>query len=367
MFVYGVYDALTRQKYGTLDLTAVSFNDPLHGAGQLSGTLSVGRVQNVDNLRQLIDTGRAAIYAIAGRQILWPGLLMGASWNPGERTLAITATQASAWLSERLAGTTGRLTWTNQDQLFIARHAIQYATAEAGCPRIVTGTELSGVTRTVRVERQSYTPYDELIDDMAQADNGFVWAIRARFASSDGLPEWYLSLHYPERQAPGESALMLSRTPEGGNIIGMSEWPSDFSNRRSRVYALGAGEAPTQRVAVDTSPDVADNLRLLREKTISFGETRITAQLADHARAEREALEDSVGTVSVDVSADNPVVTDYFTGDRARLIVRDEWLSVDLPAVKIVDRAVRDEDRNTVSQVTLTLDISDKESPDTAA
>jgi hypothetical protein len=368
MFTYLVHDLLTRELITTLDLTGVSFSDPLTGAGQLGATLVVDPDADFNTLRRAVDLDRAAIYVVSGRQILWPGVIISAPYDHSAGTISLTAVQMSSWLADRLHGTgTTATKWTAKDQLQIARELVTYAQTGVGCPKIKVGAETSGVNRDLTIDAQSFVAVDGLIDGMAKATNGFDWSISARYAAADGLPELYLGLYYPERKSGASGTLFFSNDSKGGNIQSFT-WPNDASQRKTKVWALGDGDVPKMMTASDTDPEVLAGRRLLREKTTSYTGKGITkaATLASNARAERLALSDTVGTATIDLTIDDPNVASYVVGDRARIRLQDMWLDVDLPAVRIIDRSIHDEDRSQTAQVTLTLDVSDYDLPQDA-
>lgn len=368
-FRYGVYDWLTRRYVSDVDMTGVTFGDPLTGHGQLTGTLTLNTdLHDVGSLRSVIEADRAALYVITKEnQIIWSGRIISAPWSRDTSSLGITAVATSQILNECLHGLGVVATrYDDVEQFQIVRNLISYMNAMGGYPRIRVGTERSGVLKDLKIEPQSYVELDTLIDGLAAGAKGFDWAIRSRFATIDGLPELYLSMYYPERQSPNAPQLLLQSTYAGGNIIDYGEFPFDLTNRRTDIIATGDGDVPAQMNSRATVAGVSTGIVPRRMKTTSYSGKGIVkkAVLNENARAELKALADTSGTLTVTTLITDPDIGDYLTGDRFRLRLQDEYIDVNLPGVRCVDRSIKDEDRDTTPEVTLTLDLNDAEPPD---
>jgi hypothetical protein len=368
-FTYRVHDVLTgRPLYGDgLPLTGTQWSASLTEPGSLTGTIAITPTLS-DAIRTATTPDRACLYVVDDQsRVVWHGVIIARPWSPRERTITVTAAHAKAWLTTRLIrrmSGSRHVTWAwrDVDQLAIARELVAFAASEAGCPPIAVGSQVSGVLRELTVEAQSFRPVAEAIDAMAQRERGFDWDISARY---DGTrPVWVLELWHPERhQAAGP--LLFETTPSGGNVLAY-DWPDNAAERFTRVWAMGDDPAPPDALlAVDTDPGLGAGHALLREKAQTYsGVTRATT-LAEHARAERLASTESPIAVQIDVTATAPPLSSYGVGDRARLVLRDEWLDEDRPAVRITERTVHDTTREQVARATLTLDLADHHPPDT--
>lgn len=368
-FEYVVCDWLTRKFVANLNMTGVTFGDPLTGHGQLQGTLVLDmELQDVAALRTVIEADRAALFVVTGnRNITWSGRIISAPWTRNSASINITAVQTSQILAECLHGvghTTVR--YSEIEQFQIARNLIAYMNGLGGYPYIHLDAKRSGVLKTLTIEPQSFVELDSLLDGLSRGAKGFDWSIQARFATRDGLPEFYLAQFYPERGSQVKSNFLLQSTPNGGNIIDYGEFPMDLTERRTDIFALGDGEVPAMMVSRSTDSGIATRLVPRRMKSTSYSGKGIVIQstLAEHARSERKALADTTGTLVVTCTVDDPDINSYLVGDRFRLRIQDMWLDVDLPAVRCVDRSVKDEDRDTTAEVSLTLDLNDNEPPE---
>jgi hypothetical protein len=143
-------------------------------------------------------------------------------------------------------------------------------------------------------------------------------------------------------------------------------WPENAKEKRNRVTALGEGTPPDQIYATDSDPQLAAGFTLLREQVTGPYSGVTTAEtLFGHASAERLARGAAVQSLSVDVNANTVPSTDYTVGDRARLVIVDEWLDLNLEAVRIIDRTLKG-GVGTAQTAQLTLDLNDAKIPPTA-
>jgi hypothetical protein len=368
LFSYHARDVLTgRPLHGAgLPITGAQWTQTLTEPGSLTGTIAITRA-NADIIREATTPHRACVYVLdTADRVVWHGIVVARPWNPRERTVNLTAAAAKAWLSTRLArrmSGTRHVTWSwrDVDQLAIARALVAFAASEPGCPPIAVGSQVSGVLRELTLEAQSFKAVDEAIDSMSQRANGFDWDLSARWHA--GRPEWVLELWYPERRQAREP-LLFAATPTGGNILAY-DWPDDASEMVSRVWAMGDDPAPPEALMVsDADPGLPAGYALLRERAQTYSGVTRTATLREHARAERLASTVSPPAVQIDVTATAPPLANYGVGDRARLVLKDEWLNEDRTA-RIAERTVHDTTREETAKATLTLDIADHQAPDT--
>lgn len=372
---FRVYDILTRRYLADLPLYDVGWNDPLERGGTLEGVMTLTRMPDPvkEQLRRAIQFDTAWLFAYYGASIPWHGPIVAAPWSPVTSTLTVKCVQTSTWLDTVHMATTRtkKYAWKGVEQLQIARDiigAISYP--EWGRIPIGVDTTVSGIKRDLSFGPQAFQVASDAIDSMANRSGGFDWSILARDSATDGAPELYFQSWFPERRSPARPVHLLEQVDGpgtgGGNILDTLSWPEDAGARRTRVFTTGDGEAPSMMTAYDNHPGLVRNETVLREKVASYSGRGITkaATLADHAHTERRILAETVSTLSVPVTLDNPRFEDYQTGDRFRLVYRDEWKDVDFPAVRCVDRSVRCVQKDGKDSVTLELDLSDLRLPE---
>jgi hypothetical protein len=257
--------------------------------------------------------------------------------------------------------------YTNVEQLTIARDIVVKATATSGTPIIHVGSEVSGYPRDLNFRGTDFTYAGDQIDSMAQRSSGFEWTIEPRNAGQLGHVDLWLVLYYPQRGSSTPS-IVLRKTPDGGNMSVESAIENTAADRRSRVWATGTGQPPSQVMAYDEDPGVADGLSLLRETMTNYSTVSSTSRLADHAQQERQSRAVPTNFMSVRVYFPSGGTTGidpekYGVGDRVRLIYTDAFFDMDLPAARITERSLHFFGSAADSAV-LTVDLADVQLPD---
>lgn len=361
-----VCDPLNREYIGEFPFFDCEYNLPVDEAGEFTAKLALEEVDRETraHLKRALNYETAWIFVYYGATIPWHGKITAAPWNRATGTLEVKAAHTRSWLDQVLIGR-GRSTryeWTNTEQCQIVRDLVAtVATGQGGRLRILPDSFASGVRRDLIIEPQAYAVVGDLIDTMATDTDGFEWDILARDSATDGLPEFYLGQWAPERHTPGAPRHLLADIGEHANILNDPGWPEDAAGRRSMVHALGDGEAPAVTTALDYDPLLETNRLLLTEKTTSYSGQGVTtaAELAGLAHAERTQLSKTLSTLTIAVDLHAPDYGSWSTGDRFRLQLRDDWLDVDLGAVRCVDHAVYFHQEDGQDLVSLEFDIAD--------
>lgn len=372
-FQFRIYHAISRKLIRRVKLNNAEYNDPVFGrGGSLSAEAPITEGQSADALKEAIEQGldRHALYVFRDNVLVWGGPLISHDWQWKERKLIIGAVQWKQWLYNKML--TPDMTvnpvkdkvysWVNVDQFEITRGIISNVIADYGTPNILLGTELSGKLRDLTIYGMKFQTAGDAIDSMANRDGGFDWELLPRVNAADGLPELVLALYYPERGTFNQGmSLRFKSTQRGGNIILPDSFDVSAETRRSRVWATGTGTPPDQLVVFDEDPELEQDIALTRESVSGYPDVVKSDTLADHARAERQFLGVPMNSISVSCSLEDPPLENYRSGDRARMIIKDEWLDIDLPAVRIVDRTIRLNQSDEPDSATLLLNLNDFE------
>lgn len=370
-FQFLAYHPITRAQLAPrLKPIECKSSQTVNGNGVLEMKLAVPQSKSkIDQLKLVAAEDESAIYVKnKNNQFTWGGVVVDQGWSPDERTITITAIEWRAWLFsvflEPFIDGSGNLSdiaysWTNQDQLIIARGIMQgmmSCVPTALRPTVIYGSELSGKNRDLNVTGLQFKKAGELLDTMARRSGGFEWDLVPRPNSTDGLPELVFTTYYPQ-QGSLVSGLLLKKTPQGGNLLKYGPVSRSSGERRTRVWATGAGQPPDQEFAQDTDPSGA--LKVYRSSVTNYNSVTDRTTLASHARAERLFYSTPTALLDVQVSSRKPDVDIYGKGDRGRLILQDDWVDYDLPAVRVISRTI-DYVKQTAD---LTLDLSDYELP----
>jgi hypothetical protein len=380
-FQYKVYSILTGSPLGELPLQDVVFNDPLRSPGQLTGYIALSPLSPAERIKRFTEPDAIALYVswwsdldgdgVETEILCWGGIISSRLWKRKDRRVEIFADQIESWLKTRritpdpvtFVERDADFNWTGIDQFQIARDLADYAIEEPNHPRLVTSLGgMSGRLRDRNISSFSFMSVYDAIESIARRIDGFEWSIEYRYAELDGYPENYLALFYPERTTSSAITLAITIDNTGGNIKEY-DWPEDASPRRDRVWAVGEGEPPVQPIVQDTDPDIALSQRVFREDSSSWSGVVNLPTLSAHAQAERAARNEETTLVSIDVTCESPDLGTFIVGDRARLIIKDEWMDIDLPYVRIVERTMRPRTSDQGNRMTLVIDVADNQMP----
>jgi hypothetical protein len=356
-------------------VVGVRFNDPVDGAldAKMSAFLPVG--DDVDDATlasydQALVKHRTWVLAVhpITRRIVWSGILIKRPWSLERHGFDLEFNHVRWWLSRRYAGTeVSAGTYVGFDRVTLARQLVMLLGNDIdGAPRVVHDATLSGKLITFRLEARSFRYMSEVLAEIGAGRNGFEWDLTAEWSPTDNRPQLRFVISFPELKYGSRISLDYN-TNGSGNIKSVPDsWPDSAENAVSRVWALGSGTDQNQMIMQDTAPQAAGTgyTQLLTEKTTTYSGTNDRKTLWENARAERIALEKNNGTVSVGVGVDNPDLSTYWKGVRARLQIKDRFLNIDKPNVRVIEIEVNDDTRDQLAEVTLTLDLNDYALPD---
>lgn len=352
-----------------LQMIDPKWSQVVNGVGTFTGTIAVPN--NTDRITQLkiaTEPDQAALYVRNNDdRYVWGGLIAKQKWSRDERQVEITAVEWRSWFGGVFLGPQDDppldvlYSWTNKDQLLIAREIVGHALsggATSGKPPFTVGAETSGINRDLHVKGTEFRTATALIDSMAQRDRGFDWDV-AIDTDSTGLPSRRLGLYYPEK-GNVVSGLVFA---DGKNILTREDIEVESDTRANRTWATGAG--PTSEslpYASDADPALSSGFTVLREVVHNYHTVIERATLASHARAMREYLATRLNTLKIKVSLTDPPIDNYSVGDRGRLTIKDDWYDFSFPAVRVLERVVSPAEGGGVAEVT--LDLTDVEAPE---
>lgn len=360
---------------GEVTLSTVSFNDPAHGTGgSFSGKLEIS-ADTRDTLAVLTQPWDMALYVFDpdSSQYLWGGPLIDRPWDPNERRLNLTAVSWKSWLYMKALEPDFSVnppvdkvySQTATDQFAIARYILGFVNTDVGTPHINLGTELSGVNRDFATQGTQFKYVGDLIDSMANRDNGFDWTIAIE-SDSNGMPALWFRPFWPGRGQVNNQVILLNEQPTGGNIISISGQQDSAAALRTRCWATGSGQPPDMLFAYDQDPALAAGFTLNAARVDNYGTVTDIVTLAQHARTARAYYGQTRSTITPRVALTDPDHRLYGPGDKVRLRIQDDWWDYDFDSVRIIDKQynVNNEgDSPAPDSVSVTIDLTDTQLP----
>ncbi|HEY3683476.1 MAG TPA: hypothetical protein VGL93_10575 [Streptosporangiaceae bacterium] len=346
---YPTYDLLSGAEVAEhLPLTVEDFTRSLSEAGGISASLPM----RDPKVRQLNPRGattprRTLLRALRDDVPVWEGIIWTRRYTASDGKLVLGATEIRDYFSHRILraldpATPRTLTFEQVDQLAVFRaliadmQAVQFGGLMPGNLAIELGAETSGVLidrKDTIDDKQAYhgyemRPYADLLDELANADDGFEWRIDP-YEGPNREPRRRLVLGYPRLgRDPGPDCTTL----EYPGAVTDYSYDEDGTNSADVLVALGAGEEQAMRWSAATDVDALVGGWPLLETTTDHKSISVQADL------DRLAAGD-LATVSGDVVITSLTVRgrpDVEPGDWVRTRIFDRALSDE-----VVDRYVR--------------------------
>jgi hypothetical protein len=337
---FALYDLLTRSQLTEHMPFLVSepYTRSLVEAGTVSAVLDVAdpAIQKLEPWDRTIPRKTTLVICrddvVVGEYIIW----QRPPYRPTEKKLNINASEIRSYFDHRIlrptggVGTTKTLSFTQVDQFEIFRQLVADAQAvtlnglDIGNIAVEVDASLSGVLRDRKDEKEdtgayhgyNFSNYGELLDNLANLENGFEWRIDSYFDENASLRR-ALRLGYPYLgHQPDDDSETLEYP---GNVIDY-EWPEDGTDRVNYVAAVGAGEEAAMKWSEAYNNDELIAGYPLLELTTAYKSASVQATLDAHASADVASLTGDLIVPTVTVRG-RPNV---FPGDYVRVRISDE-------------------------------------------
>lgn len=356
-----------RQLASSLVMNQESWTEAVNGNAGFTGVVTVpdrSEAARIAALRAALAPFEAALYVQdhLGNYV-FGGPIIKSSWDSKTRTVTVQAVHWRAWLygvmlTPAQDGSGDVLySWTDVDQTAIAEDlfglALDSGATDGRPPWAGPQCPPTGKARSLNVKGLDFKYVGDLLDTVSSRDGGFEWAV-AIDRGEGGAPVMRPYTAYPQIGGP-VSGLLWST---GGNILEYPPIEYDASAKRTRVWSHGDGEPVPYAYDEDLSINSGD--ALLWERSDHYSRVVQVDTLASHSRAMREFLASPLNLYSFVTHINAPAANTYQAGDRGRLILKDDWYDLDLPAVRVLQKTVRPGEQ----KVEITVDLNDAEAPE---
>lgn len=337
---YALHDLLTRAELVEhIPVEITDYSRALTEAGSMTAALNLADDRNLkfDPWSNTLPRRTTLVVlrdeVVIAEYIIW----QRPPYKPSDRKLNISASEIRSYFDHRLLrpttgpGSAKTLSFTQADQFDIFRALLADCQAVTfnGQPVGDIGIEadptvMSGVLRDHRDVQDTadayhgyeFATYGDLLDTLANLDNGFEWRIDS-YLDSDRTLRRALRLGYPTLgHAPDVDAVTL----EYPGVVADYEWPEDGSTSANYIATIGAGEeAALLWGEAYSSAELAAGWPLL-ERTTSYKSATSTTILNAHATADVAALSGDIVVPSLTVFGRPPIDS----GDYVRVRIADE-------------------------------------------
>jgi hypothetical protein len=368
---FDVADSLTRQVVARLEPSRWELSDPLGSPG--TGSLTIARPEDSAKVAQLVEMTQPHNRWIAveddAERILWCGpVLATPGFSGGEITVSVADWRTWFYLAPIRPlsnGTRRNYIQTGaaaREQCLIMTDLATLALDTVGAPHFVVDTAPDSDTTREITAMMLDRPIGEHLASIQDRDRGCEWYCYATWSAADTLLP-HFAVAWPERGQRTFPIRVEYVAGEGGNVHDYA-WP-EGRETFSRVWAVGDGEPPAQVFTSDQDPGIADDTELAWETVLGPLDGVVkTATAFEYAYAEVQRTRRLAdGQAEFSIADERIPLGDVMTGDRARVILENGWVSVDVDAARIVSRTISG-GRDQPLMQRITVDLADDVYPD---
>lgn len=233
-----VADLLTGEVKDELPFGNVQYSRILNRPGAFSATIPTTHIKaTAANLAP----SQTAVYVQRDGVIVWGGILWTRKAQIGDAGVVTVGAEGiwSYWCGPSGASNRGRFlkankTYTNVDQLFVARDLLSWSMARPGSLQMNLGTETSGALVTRQFYGYERRNIGQEIQSQAAEANGYDFSIESAWVGNVIENTFYL--HYPTQGRRSELTFGL-----GVNIADLTE-QVDGTTQANDVEYMGAGQ-----------------------------------------------------------------------------------------------------------------------------
>ncbi|MGD9485023.1 hypothetical protein WDH52_17495 [Streptomyces sp. TRM70308] len=319
-------DLRTDRVVDVLPLTEAKFDDYIGKPGSLSATVPLPDAALARRARAALLPGRTAVWLERDGDIWWGGVLWTCTPHSDEQGRLKAEFQAAtfdSYLDHRVLSTD--MVGTATDQFDIVRMLVDHVQAQPGGDiGLRYGTEASGVRRDFAYAYTDLARVRELLDKLAQLDDGFEWRVHC-YRDAQGRRVKRLQVGHP-RIVSGHTDIVLDHP---GGVLTYS-LPSDATVQANVWVARGESANSDQ-----SQESVPLTVRQVHAEDIAGGWPRLESS-SDHssvrdpellrslARAElaRHRRPETIPQLTVRMDGR---ISPALLGARLRLRVHDLW------------------------------------------
>ena len=324
LYTYLAANPLTDAIIDELPLRNVKFDTKLNGAGSFSADLPLSDSTLVPT-SELNSTApnQTAIWVDRAGALVWGGMIWTRSYDSATETLKLGGTDFFSYFEHRYISDT--LTYTNVDQLSIAKQLIQYAQGQNGSfpkpggninVQYANPYPTSGINRSVTYNGYELKQIAAAIQELSQQDTGFDFGLDVQYVA--GVPTVTFNPSYPRRGRTATQTGWVFELP--GNITNYT-YDEDGTLTEVTSYAVGAGTGTSMLRSSTSTTSLIDNGYPLFEGVHSYKDVTDQPTLDAHARADAAAFAGPVALA--DITVLGSAFSGPITGDDVRIRITD--------------------------------------------
>jgi hypothetical protein len=310
-----------------IPLSSVSLTKKLSDTGELRGTFYMDS-SGFDNflLKNACAPGLTFIVAERDDVPIWGGMVWSRTYQSQAKVVQIYAKSYEAYPGCRFMPDFNM----TADQVAIFLQLWTQMQQDAGSNMGVVVPNISNVpigthvTQTVTTAATDYTAYRQIMDQLANGDQGFDWTIDWARAGSTYTKT--LRLQQPFLGATNTIDPVVFDYP--GNIL--NYWETDsLTDSGTNIYLMGVGQGDGMIISTQNRQDLIDSGYVRIDVSLQAKDTTDQNVLNQLAVRQQQLAATPINTFVIQQKADkDPVFGSYSLGDYVLVSVQDAWNTV---------------------------------------
>lgn len=318
-YIFG--DILTGQVIAEIRCQGVSMKMDLAG-GEWRGTINLDRTGTSNEvLTSATIPGRCFVVVERDGSIIGDYILWTRTYQSQAKVLQLYGRTWRDYTNSRVIRED--LAFEEVDQVTIFTQLYDLMQSDPNSLQVVVPSFTpSGITRSLEVSAAEFKTFGQVLDAIADGENGFDWVVDT--SKQSGAYVRTLRLGYPAIGATEANIVFEYQSPEdgqpgGGNVI--NYWSNEsMGSAGTHLYALGSGEGESMLTAEVIHNDLIAGGFPRYDVDTSHKDIDNAQTLVDVALAEAAVRKPAMPVLTVEVKADaEPVFGSYAVGDMVRI------------------------------------------------
>lgn len=306
-----------------ISLTGVSLTTSL-STGDFRGSFQLDQTGKMnETLIAATIPGRCFVVVERNGQIIGDYILKTRTYQSQAKVFELYGGPWKDYPESRIVRTDS--SWADHEQMWIMWDLYTQMQQEAGTIQVVIPASFpeSGVLKTLDVLASDYKTYRQVIDSIADTNDGFDWLIRT--TRQDNTYVRTLEIGFPtigqhsEENAPTFEYISTPDGP-GGNIL--NYWVNDtMGNGATTFFGMGASDLAVVEVSF---MDLIDAGFPRYDKVLSFKDVTDASLLQALTERQAQIMKAPQSVLTLEIKADrSPQYGEYNIGDLCRIVIKD--------------------------------------------
>lgn len=325
-YIFG--DLLTGQIIEEIRLQSVSFKHTFD-SGEFRGTFYLDQ-SGKDNSVLLAATTPGRTYVVVERDghVIGDFIVWNRTYQSQAKVFQIYGIPFKDYTESRLVDSDYAAYDKDQRQILVDLYALMQSDPNSIRVELPSPFSTTSVLKTVEVWADEKKTFRQVMDSLADAEDGFDWLIRTERNAEGTIYRRFLDIGYPQLgAAPNGAEPTFSYHDDvngsGGNII--NYWCNDsMGSAATNFYGVGAGDGGNMVTSDYIHTDLLANGFPRYDATVDYKDIDDESMLTKLVQRQANLLKAPFSLLTVEVKADlDPAFGTYNLGDACVIQIRD--------------------------------------------